>query len=395
MKNTAVTKSRKDLFPAIAAFLLMMAMSVSTSALSFFVTPVSDALAVSRGSFTMYYSILTLTGAFGISFIGQYINKKGARGIVLLSGLWVSAGFLLLSVSGALWHFYVIAAPMGLFCSSCVNLCANVVVQQSYTKERASGLLGIVMAGSGVGGMLLSMILPGMLENFGWRTGYRFLGVCWLMLTLCAWFLMGNRGAAAAEKAFPGQEDGMSRAEALKDKRFYLITFSVVIYMMCCSIQQQIPSLLTGMDFSASSVSIMTSILTAGLAVGKIAQGFLYGKIGIKKGGILLSLMYAAGYLLLLNPSTVYPGLICLSFGMGTLTTLMPTAARNVFGAGQFAAIWSVISTASCIGSFVANPIWGSVYDIFGSYTPALLVSPVLILAGLAALLTALRPPKV
>ena len=48
---------------AAAAFLLMMAMALTTTALSFFVAPVCAELGVGRGSFTVYYSLMTASGA--------------------------------------------------------------------------------------------------------------------------------------------------------------------------------------------------------------------------------------------------------------------------------------------------------------------------------------------
>ena len=116
--------------PALAAFLLMMAMSLTTTALSFFVGPVCNALGFGRGSFTVYYSLMTATGAFSIPILGQIINKRGVRGILAVSAFWVAAGLWAFSLSGALWVFYAAGAGLGLFGTSCVSLCANVIVQQ-------------------------------------------------------------------------------------------------------------------------------------------------------------------------------------------------------------------------------------------------------------------------
>ena len=172
--------------PALAAFLLMMAMALTTTALSFFVEPVCAALELGRGSFTIYYSILTASGALAIPVLGQVINRKGVRGILAISSVWVALGLFVFSLSGSLWVFYGAAAVMGLFGTSCVSLCANVIVQQSYSGGRASGLLGIVMSGSGVGGMIVSFLLPGLIVQLGWRWCYRILGICWLLLGITA-----------------------------------------------------------------------------------------------------------------------------------------------------------------------------------------------------------------
>ena len=393
-KGADSVKKLNHLRPSAAAFLLMMAMATTTTALSFFVSPVCDDLGIGRGSFTVYYSLMTAAGAFSTSFLGQYINKNGVRNVMLLSSFWCFAGLMLFSFSGSLWMFYVVGAAIGLFGTSCLSLCANVIVQTSYSSEQASSLLGWVMAGSGVGGMGFSLILPGILERFGWKLGYRFLAVCWLVLVLCAFLLSGKQetsGAVGNRKAISG---GMTRAEALKSPKFYLMMAAIVIYTAGCSIQQQLPSLLEGLRFSSAQVGVMMSVMTASLAVGKIVQGMLYSKLGISKGGIVITVMFIAGFLLLLQPGTAYAGLINLAFGMGIVTTLMPTVVRFVFGAREFASIWSLLATASSVGSFVSMPVWGIVYDSCGNYVPAMIVTPILLVAALAAMLLALRSSK-
>ena len=183
----------------------------------------------------------------------------------------------------------------------------------------------------------------------------------------------------------------MTRAEAMKSPKFYLMMVSIVLFTAGTGIQQQIPSLLEGMDFSTGQVSIMVSVMTAGLAVGKIFQGMLYTKIGVKRGGSFITFLFAAGMLLLTRSTMVYPGLIALAFGMGIVTTLMPTVVRFVFGAREFASIWGILATASSVGSFVSTPVWGMVYDAFGSYNPALIAFPFLLAVALAAMLIALK----
>ena len=387
-------KENRSLRPSAAAFLLMMAMAVTTSALSFFVSPVCSDLNIGRGSFSVYFSLMTASGAASTPFLGRYINKNGVKRVMFLSGLWCCAGLLLFSLCDSLWMFYLAGAALGLFGTSCVSLCANVIVQSSYSGDQASGILGFVMAGSGVGGMLFSLILPGILERFGWRLGYRFLAVCWLVMVLGAFALMGRQETAGNIGSRKTPLPGMTQAEALKSAKFYLMVASIFIYTAGCGIQQHIPSLLEGMAFSTTQISLMVSVMTAGLAVGKIVQGILYSRIGIRAGGSIITLLFAAGFLLLTSSRLVYPGLVSLAFGMGLVTTLMPIVTRFVFGAREFASIWGLLATASSVGSFLSTPVWGMVYDGFGSYDPALLVSPVLLAAALAAMLLALKEQK-
>lgn len=373
--------------PAIAAFLLMMAMALTTTALSFFVSPVCDALQIGRGSFTIYYSLMTATGAVSTTFLGQYINKNGVRTILLISGFWVAAGLMLFSFSNHLLMFYAAAAAMGLFGTSCVNLAANVIVQTAYSGDQATGLLGIVMAGSGVGGMIVSLFVPGIIASIGWQFGYRLLAALWLVLLLAAFALLGKQETShsVGHRSLP--VDGMTRAEALRSPKLYLLMLVICIMAACCGIQQQIPSLLGGMGFETAQVSAMVSFFTAALAVGKILQGVLYSKVGIVKGSYIMVLIFAISFLLLMNSAIVYPALVALAFGMGVVTTLMPLIARFAFGPREFASIWSILATASSVGSFAATPLWGLVYDTTGSYAPAMIASSAGLVIALFAMM--------
>ena len=74
--------AKNQLRPALSAFVLMLTMSLLSTALSFFVSPVCEDLGFGRGSFTLYYSLMVAAGAVSASFLGNYMNKHGIRGEV-------------------------------------------------------------------------------------------------------------------------------------------------------------------------------------------------------------------------------------------------------------------------------------------------------------------------
>lgn len=367
--------------PAAAAFLVMMAMALTSSTISFFLEPICESLQISRGSFSLIFSLMSVSGAVVNPFVGQYAGKKGVRGILLVGGLWTGICMLLLSVVTKLWMLYAVSFFMGMFGSTCVALCGNVIVQQSYFGPQASGILGAVMAGSGVGGMIFSLIIPAIMAAFDWRTGMRVMGICWLMLLWTAMILLEKQTVQFGSKANGAVGLGMTRAEAMKSPKLYLQMVLMVIVTACCGVQQQLPSMLSAKGFDAGQVSVMISAMTAFLAVGKVGQGLLYGKIGVRSGGILTLAAFGAGCLAMLVKALAWPGLLLVALGMCSYTTLLPQVARRVFGSREYASIWALIATAGCAGTFVANPIWGLVYDLTGTYTLALIGAAVL-LAG-------------
>lgn len=371
--------------PAIAAFLAMMTMSLQSTGLSFFITPVSEALGVGRGSFTLYISLMTLANAFAAPFLGRFAGKKGVRPILIFSSVWATAGMWLFSFSTQLWMFYVIAIAVGAGMSGCVMLCANVILQKSYDARASAGLMGIVMAGSGVGGIILSQIVPRLLETLGWRMCYRILGTCWLVMCVLAVVIMGKEAPPlTTKKPVTGAPDAKSTG-LMKDPRLYLLILEMVCLAAACAINQNLPSVLGSMGLDTAQVSTMMSLLTFALALGKILQGKLYQSAGNRVGGSITIALFAVGMLMLPQQALLYPAVICSAIGLGVYTTLMPLVTRATVGNENFAAVWGILQASASISLAIATPLWGTVYDLRGSYALVLAANAVLLAVGFGA----------
>lgn len=372
--------------PAAAAFLVMMAMALTSSTLSFFLTPVCAYLNVGRGSFSLIFSMMTVSGALMNPILGQFAGKKGVRGILILSAFWVCGAMILFSMAQQLWMIYAAGFLMGALATNCVSLCANVIVQQSYEGGEASSILGTVMAGSGVGGMIFSIVIPRVMEAVNWQRAMQVMGFCWLGLLLTASVLLPRERLPEQRRNGPSVGLGMTREEALRSPKLYLQFALVIILTACCGFQQQQPSLLNLYGFDTGTVSMMISMQTAVLALGKIGQGMLYGRLGIRRGGQVMLGVFALGFLVMLSRSLVYPGLVLMALGFGVYTTLMPQVVRRVFGSREYAAIYGIVAMAGSVGTIAANPLWGMVYDMTGSYTLGLLAAPVLLVGAIVVL---------
>ena len=338
--------------PAIACFVAMMSLALVTSGLSFFVSPVSEALGVGRGNFSFYYSLMAVSGAIAAPSLGKLVGKTGVRSLLLLSGMWVGVGLVLFSFASSLWMFYLLGFAMGLIGSGCAMLCVNVVLQKSYDAKTVSALTGIVMSGSGVGGMVLSAVLPGILENLGWRNGYRILGVAWL---------------------------GLTQSQMLRLPQMWMLVLEAAILAAVGGVQQHCPALLAGLGYETAAVAGMMSLMTAALAVGKIGLGTMFGTAGVRVGGVVAIGVYLGGLALFAVGGLDTLALVLTAVGIGVYTTLLPLVTRRVFGSYSFAAAWGVVQLGGSLGGFVGVPVWGAVYDTVGSYAPALIGAVVLL----------------
>ena len=382
-------KQISKLRPAIATFLMMMAVATTSTAISFLNQPVSAQLQVGMGSFTLYYSLMVAAGALTTPFVGRLIQKLGIAKLVIATAVWGLVCMFLFSVSNNLWMFYVVGILAGALGGSAITLLANVIVQTYYTTAEAASLIGIVMAGSGVGSILYSSVIPVALEKAGIAMTYQLIGVIWVALLVLSVLIMGKAQPVEEEKTGASGSGGMTQKEAMKTPALYLMLGSVLLLTCGTGLAQHWPAVLEEQGFDAVTVGAIVSFYSAVLTAGKIAQGILYGKLGIKKGAIIIYALYIAGFVLLLN-STVYPAFFCIGLGFGIVTTLVPVLTRALFGQKEYAGIYGIIAMSMSVGSFITTPVWGVVYDMAGSYRPGFLVMPVLIAAALVLQLAAM-----
>ena len=383
-------KQLTKLRPAIASFLMMMAVATTSTAISFLNQPVSTHLNVGMGSFTLYYSLMVAAGAITTPFAGQLIHKLGVARIVIATAVWGLVCMVLFSLSNALWMFYIVGILAGALGGSAITLIANVIVQTYYTTAEAASLIGIVMAGSGVGSIFYSAVIPVVLEKTGIGMTYRFIGIVWVALLLLSVVILGKAKPVEAQEGGIAGSGGMTRKEAMKSPMMYMMVISVLLLTCGTGLAQHWPAVLEEQGRDSVAIGVIISFYSAVLTVGKIAQGILYGKAGIKRGAIIVYALYIVGFVLLLN-SIVYPAFLCIGLGFGILTTLVPVLTKSLFGQKEYAGIYGIIAMAMSVGSFITTPVWGVVYDTAGSYRPGFLVMPVIIAAALVLQLAALH----
>lgn len=366
--------------PACASFVLMMVSALQTTGLSFFVIPASETLGVGRGSFTIYYSLLSILGAFTAPFLGRLVGKHGVHGILFFSSIWTCLGYFGFSYCNHLWSFYLISAIIGGTAGVVVSLTANTILQQAYDSRVVGRLLGLVMAGSGVGGVCISAWLPALIQQHGWRIGYRFVGVCWLALCWLAVALLG-RNSHGKRTASASDRDifGLTQEQALHRPVFYILIAESFILAFSCGMIQHFPPLFTELGIPEVKIGGLMSLMTATLAIGKIIQSFFYNRLGLQKGGITMMVLYIIALLIFTRAELVYPALIGSAIGLGVYTTLIPLLARQVFGTRDFPAIWGLLQASGSVGLFIGAPVWGLAYDVFGSYFPALVGTSLLL----------------
>ena len=143
---------------------------------SLYVLPVTTGLNIDRSEFTYLYSIMTFASMIGNPIFGMLVKKMKIRVMVTGSVLLAFLGELMLSQANGLGMIYLAGVILGIALSGGATIPVSVLITNWFEEKR--GLcMGIAMAGSGVGGMILAPIVTWLLAAYGWRTAYLIVGI--------------------------------------------------------------------------------------------------------------------------------------------------------------------------------------------------------------------------
>lgn len=396
------------------ACLVMIVGALGSTALSFFVTPVTEEFGYTRSAFTLYVSLIAFVGIFTMPVLGRLIGRVGARKLVLLEGILVTLGFIGLSYSTPLISFYLWGAIMGLLLP--VNLLAPIILINTWFLEKKGMLIGIAMSFSGVGGLFISMIMPGFIAAQGWRAGYLLLAVGAALFTMPVALLLirdnpqsvglkpygykeSDATAAAGQGGSEGAQalPGVPYGKALKSPAFFVLYLGILLLSIIMGSVQHLPAHFTGQGFSSAQVAGLMSMFMLSMIAAKILIGILDDKVGTVVNLILCYSLFLISCILLAVSSAytfIAVAMVLFSVGFATISIFSAIVTSKAFGPRDYSGIYGIIGTALAVGVTIGTPLWGMVYDKIGTYNLAFYISVALIPVICLSLLFALKSGK-
>ncbi len=392
-------KNGRHWIVAIGAAFLVVAVSLGTTCLSFFVAPITKEFGYSRSKFTIYYSLINLVAMLTMPMIGRGIQKYGIRKVALVGGLWCTAGFFALSFCTSLISFYIVGALMGVFLMGCSIINAAVAVNTWFIAKRGT-IMGAVMAASGLGAAIFSMILPTFIATPGWRKGYWLLSAAWFLCTVpVSLFLLKDKpqdiglqpygydeASANSSKTKSPNAAGVPYTTALKTYQLWMLGLAGTLMASVAGLLQHLPAFFVGNGMTMLQVGSLMSILSLSMIGTKIVLGVVCDKLGLPRPLLGVIVLSVAAFLLIpLKSYTILAlSMICMAFNFGSQSVLPPLFTGKIFGAKDYAKIYGIIGMAGSLGTAIGPPVWGRVYDVTKSYYTGLICAPIIIIiAGL------------
>jgi len=356
------------------------------------IKPMTEEFGWSRTTFTAATSIGTLAGGFAGPLVGPYVDRFGARNILLVAFTLLGGTMVGMAFITELWQFYLIQIAGRFLALGVISLSLQIIIPKWFVAKRARAI-----ALSGLGGRLGNSITPiyvaFLVSVYDWRVATVTTGVVMLAMTLLPIALFMKRQpedigllpdgitpeekeqAEAAARAAGRplvDEISLSLKQVSRMPAFHLLLGAQLVgnFVNPALNLHMIPYFTDQGLSSAVAVTATTTLFLAG-ALGALLFGLLSERFGIKAVLTLNYVLTGAGVGLLLLVSTPLAAVLWGAF-MGTVQgggqTLNQVMFPDYFGRGSLGAIRGAI-TPLTLGANAAGPLAAAIaFDLTGSY---------------------------
>jgi MFS family permease len=344
-----------------------------------FLKPIMADTGWTRGAASFALSFGGIFSAMAVPVLGSMMDRWTIRRVAL-PGLVIYAGCTsLLGLSpNSLWVFTALFALAET--TSAIQTPVGYAKAISAWFDRRRGLaLGIAMAGVGLGGFVIPQLALRLIGRFGWRGAY----VCLAVLTLAIAF---PAVALWIREPRPGEGDhhalahtairpGLTPREAALTLRFWIVAaaFFLVAVAVNGSVAHIVP-LLTDRGMAPARAAATLGVFGLSTLAGRLLAGWLVDRIFAPYIASCFFLAPILGFVFLASAAGALPaaGVVLMGLGLGTEIDLIAFLTTRYFGQRAFGQLYGYFFMVFGFGSSLGRFLGGFVYDLAGSYTPAL-----------------------
>lgn len=356
-----------------------------------FVTPVTEDFGISRSTFLLHSTFLTVTVMVMMPFTGKLFQRYPMKVLLALGSLLGASAFLCFSFADSIKWFYLGGVLAG--AGSCLfGAIPMALLVANWFNEKRGMATGISFTGASIVSMLLSPFISRIIEIYGWRIAYRTLGmlVILIMVPNILWLIkvkpedIGEKSYGVARSGESKKLGGYTQKEALKEPAFWLLALAVLLLgIVITPTQQQLIVYWQDIGNSGRIASMMYSLAVCAGIFEKVILGGIFDKLGATRASIVCGGIAALtfitlivcnrGYVLAI-PAALFGGLLAIQ------VVALPYLTNSFFGNKEYGSIYGLITLVLYLGVSIGIPLSSAAFDRLGTYQPVWAVFAVAIL---------------
>lgn len=340
-------------------------------------------------------------------------KRFSPRMVIALGGLLLALAGVLASYSHTMWQFILTQGVlMGL--ATCLSYISAVTIAPTHYGKRRALALGIITAGTGVGGVMWGPVIQVLNARLGYRQGLRISGaICGLTIMLCGqaldWDQASKLRLAAERRALSGTSRNFSSLLPNIDWRIAK-TPSFIASALGAGLQASVyyapvfyfSAYARTLGYGRAAGANLIAVNNGCNAVGKIAIGILADRYGRINALLLSTGISAAATLVLWLPSAMLASrgafvayVILYGLFASAYVSLFPASLVELFGPAHFRNVNGVLYAIRGLAALAGTPTAGALIRNYNpadpqrnnpsSYWPTITFSGILFAAATAA----------
>jgi len=359
-----------------------------------FIEPLAEALHTGRGEISLALTIGILGNLFAGPLIGILGDRFGARRMILIGIVSLCLILASFSLVQTVTQLYLVSLCLVLLGAGTGPITYTRIIAAWFNKRRGLAL-GIALTGIGIGGALVPIIGQALISAFGWRAAYQYLAIMVFLVSFPLLFVIlrdrpprrqNNAAPESSPKSTTPGEEGLSVADAMKERRFWFLAIGFLFIAIGNSgVLVHLPPLLTDAGLTPEKAALYAGVMGIGVTFGRAIAGYLldiyfapYVAIVFLAGPFIAFSFFLSGF----DPTWAFIPTLLFGVGMGAEFDVIPFLVTRYFGLKNFGAIYGIQISTFSVGTGLGVAVMGFGYDKFGSYDPTIIVAMTTLLIG-------------
>lgn len=391
------TKKKLDykwVIVALSFLMVMICLGFCSSPKSLFIAPVTKALGIDRGLFSINDSMRFISTAVINIFFGSLIGRFGAKKLIGAGFACLISSQLIYSFATNVFVFYIGGALLGIGLSWTTTTMVGAIINK-WCRESKGTIMGAVLAANGIGGAIAIQILSPVIETgvFGYRNAYRISALVLFTVFVLMMIFFKNSPSKddskieVSKKKSRGRDwTGIAYSDAVKMPYFYISLACIFLTgLVLQSVTGVAAAHMKDSGISPAYVGTVLSIHSLVLAGFKFTTGIIYDKFGLRTTVNICSVTAVIVMIFLCMITDSFAGKIFAmiygvfsSLALPLETIMLPIYAGDLFGQKSFNKILGIFVSVNTAGYAVGAPMINLIFDKFGSYNPGFILCAVI-----------------
>ncbi len=357
-----------------------------------FFSPLLKEFNWSRAQLSSVTAALQATLGISAPLWGWILDRIEARWLMASGAALVAIAFLAASRIESFTPLFICYVAVGLGLGASGLLPSSLVVANWFRRRRGIAM-GIAMAGTSVGGSVMTMAAHWAIAHYGWRAGYVLLAAPMLLVAVPVILLKVQThppdrqpvSVTASRAALPGLEIG----PALRTRSFWMVFIIQLCFgYFAVAIVVHMPPYLMGLGYGPGIAALSLSLVLVCSSVGKLVMGTIADRTSGRVAVTINFAITAIGFAMFLgarSPAILAASIPIFGLAIGAPIALVPLLTAECLGLKRFGSIVGLTNIAYTIGAGLGPVLSGHIYDVTHSYAEAFIVFALMALIGSGA----------